>query len=464
MAYLPHTAEDRREMLKSLGLGRLEDLFPGIPEELRLRRDLKLPPRRSEPEILAEFEHLAARQSRIDDRPSFLGAGSYRRFVPAAIDYLASRGEFNTAYTPYQPEVSQGTLQAIFEYQSLICRLTGMEISNASLYEAGTALAESVFMAHAVRNGATKVLVSEGVHPEYRRVLSTYVRSHPLELVTLPLENCVTPWRRVAEEIDKAGASAVAAVVLQTPNFFGCIEDAPAFGKGLAPLPEEGRPLLIAVVDPVSLGVLAAPGSYGADVAVGDGQGLGNYPAYGGPTFGFFTTRMSHVRKVPGRIVGETKDRDGRRGYVLTFQTREQHIRRERATSNICTNQGLLSLRGAMYLSFLGETGLRQVAESCARRARHAFEQLTKIPGVETLTPGPFFCEFPLRLPAPAEEVYDELGRRGVIGGFPLGRVFPDRSREMLFACTELTTAGAIAKLETELRAILSTRGNSRSR
>lgn len=456
MAYVPHTAEDRREMLGAIGLSSLDDLFRGIPEEIRLRRPLNIPARKSEAEILAEFERLASKNRRTDDRPCFLGAGSYRRWVPAVIDYLASRGEFNTAYTPYQPEVSQGTLQAIFEYQTLICRLTGMEIANASLYEGGTALAEAVLMGYAVRGHGTRVLVSEGVHPEYRKVLATYLKNHPLEIVSLPLEGGVTPPGALRDALrgGAGGVEGAAAVVVQNPNFFGAIEDGPALGRAISGIEEASRPFFIAAADPISLAVLAPPGSYGADVALGDGQQLGNYPAYGGPTFGFFTTRMSHVRKVPGRIVGETRDRDGKRGYVLTYQTREQHIRRERATSNICTNQGLLSLRGAMYLSFLGEEGLREVAEASTRKAHHAFSRLTAIPGVEAVSKASYFCEFPLRLPIGAEEAYDQLDRAGITGGLPLGRLFPDRANEMLFAFTELTSVEDIAKLTDALRKI----------
>ncbi len=434
-------------MLRAVGLGSIEDLFRGIPEGIRLRRPLDIPERRSEAEILAELERLSTRNRRMDDRPCFLGAGAYRRFIPAAVDYLASRGELSTAYTPYQPEVSQGTLQAIFEYQTLICRLTGMEISNASMYEGGTALVEAVLMGYAVKGRGTRVLVSEGVHPEYRRVLATYLKNHPLEVVTIPLENGVTPVRAFEKVID----ASTAAVVIQNPNFFGFLEDGPALGALLSAMDEPSRPFFIAAVDPISLAVVAPPGSYGADVALGDGQQLGNYPSYGGPTFGFFTTRMAHVRKVPGRIVGETRDRDGKRGYVLTFQTREQHIRRERATSNICTNQGLLSLRGAMYMSFLGKEGLREVAETSARRAHHALSKLLEIPGVERVSAAPYFCELPLRLPLDAEDVYERLDGLSVTGGLPLGRFFPDRRREMLFAFTEMTTAGDIAKLAAAL-------------
>ena len=436
MPYFPHTEGDREAMLRAIGVETTEDLFRGIPGAIRLRRPLRIPARRSEAEILAELHALASRNRRMDDRPSFLGAGVYRRFIPAALDYLSSRGEFNTSYTPYQPEVSQGTLQAIFEYQSLICRLTGMEISNASMYDAATALAEAVLMAHAVKGHGTRVLVSEGIHPEYRRVLATYLKNHPVEIEVLPLEDGVTSPR----SLEAALREDTLAFAFQTPNFFGSIEDGRAIEKVLGARGADARPLLIAVANPIALGVLEPPGRQGADIVVGDGQQLGNYPSYGGPTFGFFATRMAHVRKVPGRIVGETRDVDGKRGYVLTFQTREQHIRRERATSNICTNQGLCSLRGAMYLSFLGETGLREVATVSARRAHGAFARLTAIPGIEKVWDAPFLDEFPLRLPVPAEEAYRFLEQRGIGGGLPLVRYFPERDDQMLFAFTEMAT------------------------
>jgi glycine dehydrogenase subunit 1 len=459
MPFFPHSREEALQMLREMGLQRIEDLFSSIPQSLRLERPLSIPRRRTEVEILAEFERLAARNQRMDDRPCFLGAGSYHRFIPAAVDYLSSRGEFNTAYTPYQPEVSQGTLQAIFEYQSLICRVTGMEISNASMYEAATALAEAVLMAYAVKGSGRTVLLSGGVHPEYRRVLDTYLRSHPVSCVPLALSESATS----PAAVEAALSDDTLAVVIQNPNFFGSIEDGKAIQEVLSrKCGQGGRPFFIAVVDPVSLGVLAPPGDYGADVAVGDGQGLGNYPAYGGPTLGFFATRMEPVRKLPGRIVGETRDREGKRGYVLTFQTREQHIRRERATSNICTNQGLCSLRAAMYLTCLGEEGFREAAEASTRKAHHAFARLKAIPGMKTVSSAPFYAEFPLRLPLDAETAYSLLLERGIRGGLPLGRYFPEKTQEMLFACTEMTRLEDISRLEEALAGICRTAPGSR--
>jgi glycine dehydrogenase subunit 1 len=458
MAYVQHTSDDIEHMLQTVGLAELDDLFRSIPENIRFRHDLKIPERLGEAGILREFQRLGALNRRLDDMPSFLGAGVYDRFTPAAVDSLSSRGEFNTAYTPYQPEVSQGTLQAIFEYQTMIARLTGMEISNASMYEAGTAVAEAVLMAYAIHGKGERVLVSESVHPEYRAVLDSYFHSHPVEVETLAIDG---DGRTVLPT--DAKTQPPFAVVVQNPNFFGIIEDGNALREATTTLAAgavangERPPLLIVVADPISLGALRAPGQYGADIVVGDGQSLGNDPNLGGPTFGFFATRQSHVRKIPGRVVGETTDRDGKRGYVLTFQTREQHIRRERATSNICTNQGLCCLRGAMTLALLGEYGIRQVAEVSTRTAHFAAHRLLEIAGVQRRFTGPFFQEFVLELSSPAEEVYDRLLERGVRGGLPLSRYFANRECDMLFACTEMTTVEDVTKLVHELGDVLAT-------
>lgn len=463
MAYVQHTPKDIEHMLQTIGVSDLDDLFRAIPESIRFRAELAIPERRDEASILRDFEKVARRNVRVDDRPSFLGAGVYHRFVPAAVDHLSSRGEFNTAYTPYQPEVSQGTLQAIFEYQSMIARLTGMDISNASMYEAGTAVAEAVLMAYTLHGKGQRLLVSEAVHPEYRQVLDTYFRHHPVQIETLGVnpESGHTVIPTLAETAESAADSPFA-VIVQSPNFFGLIEDGNAVRQAVDALTVNGRsPLLIVVADPISLGTLCPPGEYGADIVVGDGQALGNDPNLGGPTFGFFATRNTHVRKIPGRIVGETRDRDGKRGYVLTFQTREQHIRRERATSNICTNQGLCCLRGAMMLALLGEHGIREMAELSTRTAHYAAKLLTEIDGVEHCHSSPFFQEFVVRLPRPAGEVYDALLARGIRGGLALDRYFPERSDQMMFACTEMTRVEDVEILVRELRAVLSKSGTS---
>lgn len=456
MTYTPHTDAELQEMLDAVGLESLSELFASVPEEIRMSRPLNIPARRTETEILRQFSSLASRNRAHTQRPNFLGAGCYHRFVPAAVDYLASRGEFNTAYTPYQPEVSQGTLQAIFEYQSMICRLTGMEISNASMYEGATALAEAVLMTYGVKPHGNKVAISAAVHPEYRSVLETYVRHHALELVNIP----VLDGRTDLTELKRHTDDETIAVVMQSPNFFGLIEDGKAIAQSIGQSSSDAagdnkdRPFLIAVVDPISLAVLKPPGEYGADIAVGEGQQLGNPMSYGGPSFGFFATRMQHVRKVPGRIIGETKDRDGKRGYVLTFQTREQHIRREKATSNICTNQGLCCLRGAMYLALLGEAGVQAVASSSARKAHYAYKRLTAIAGTESTFGRGFFNEFALRFPLPAAIVYERLDNAGIGGGLDLGRYYPEYDHDMLFSFTELTTLEEIEQLATTLEQV----------
>ena len=476
MAYVPHTEEDRREMLEAMGLESIEDLFQSVPEEIRRRSALDVPDLRTEPEIERDFGALAARNVSMDARPSFLGAGIYRRFVPAVVDAISSRGEFNTAYTPYQAEVSQGTLQAIMEYQTMIARLTGMEIANASMYDGATAVAEAVLMSYAVHKHGKKVIVSEGVHPEHRKVLETYLQSHPVEIVSLPLSDGVTPVAALEDTLRQESGDVIS-VVVQTPNFFGFLEDTKAMGQAVRSDvggdSDKGgggnkggggeQPLFITVVDPISLGILEPPGAHGADIVVGEGQQLGNPPSFGGPSFGFFATRERHVRKVPGRIVGETMDRDGKRGYVLTFQTREQHIRRERATSNICTNQGLCCLRGAIYLALMGRQGLREVAEASTRKAHHAHRALCAVSGVEAVSEAPFFQEFPLRLPLDAADAYRRLAEHGIGGGLPLGRYFPEKDNEMLFACTEMTSTRDIQQLVDALSLVVASCQVSRS-
>lgn len=452
MAYLQHTEEDVRHMLETLGLEEIDDLFRSIPEEIRLRRPLEIPERHTETRLKRLFEALARRNHAGDAPPSFLGAGVYRHFIPAVVDYLSSRGEFNTAYTPYQPEVSQGTLQAIFEYQTMIARLTGMDLSNASMYDVGTALAEAALMAFGIHGKGRKILVADSLHPEALRVLRTYTDQHPVEVVSLPSG---PDGRLDLERLREALDPEVFAVAIQNPNFFGGIESGSEIRKTIDAAIPDRPPLLISSVHPISLALLAAPGDYGADIAIGDGQSLGNPPNLGGPTFAFFATRQKHVRKIPGRIVGETLDSEGKRGFVLTFQTREQHIRRERATSNICTNQGLCCLRGAMTLAFLGEAGLRQIAELSVRLAHLGRERLLRVPGVRAISTGPFFNEFALELRRPADEVYRELGDRGIQGGLALGRYFPDRDHEMLFSFTDQNTPEEVELLARELESVL---------
>ena len=361
MAYIANTDDDVAQMLAAIGLDSLDGLFDLVPPEFRLDRPLAIPPALSEQELTGEVGDLLARNIGADKRPCFLGAGSYDHFVPAVVDQLASRGEYYTAYTPYQAEASQGTLQATFEYQTLITQLTRMDVSNASLYDGGSAVAEAMLMSISVTQRHGRIVVAGTVHPEYRQILATYLAHLELELVT------VSPRNGRIDPADVAAAltDETAAVIIQQPNFFGGLEDVEALIKAA----HDRGALAVLSVDPISLGLLKRPGDYGADIVVAEGQSLGNHLNYGGPYLGILACREAYVRKMPGRVAGETKDRNGKRCYTLTLQTREQHIRREKATSNICTNQGLLALRAAIYLAVVGPSGLRQAAELSTRKA-----------------------------------------------------------------------------------------------
>jgi glycine dehydrogenase subunit 1 len=400
--FAPHTDVDVHEMLARLGLASLDDLFQQIPPGVRLGRALQIPPGVSEQEILADVGALARRNRSMDDVVCFSGGGAYDHFVPSVVWALAGRSEFYTSYTPYQPELSQGVLQALFEFQSMICELTGLEVSNASLYDGATALVEAVNMA---RTGERqRVLVSEGVNDRYTDTLRTFARGagYPVEVFT---------------GVSELGPD-VAAIVVQHPNGLGLLEDV----RALADAAHAAGAKLIQVFDPTSLGVLAPPGELGADIAVAEGQPLGNHLNFGGPYLGLIAARMADVRRMPGRIVGETQDVDGRVGYVLTLQAREQHIRREKATSNICTNQTLMALAATVYLAWLGPDGLAELGRQCMSKAAYAFERLTAVPGVEPAAPGAaFFKEFPVRLPRNAAQVRDELLERGFLAGVPHG-------------------------------------------
>ncbi len=454
MRYVPHTPEDVRAMLEAIGARSIDDLFRAVPPELLAHNDFPFPPRLSEAELIAHMEALAARNAALGARPTFLGGGCYRHYIPAVVDALAARGEFLTAYTPYQPEASQGSLQSFFEFQSMICELTALDVSNASLYDGATALAEALIMIHAVRGapggpaeGRKKVLVSRGVHPEYRATLATYARNLPWTIEELPFgEDGLTSPADV-----RARAADAFAVAYQSPAFHGAIEDTAA----LAEAAHAGGAAAVEVFDPIALALLAPPGETGADVACGDGQSLGNVPNFGGPHLGLLAARIEFLRRLPGRVVGETRDLDGKRAYVLTLQTREQHIRRERATSNICTNVGLVALRATIYLAALGREGLRDVARVCCERAHYAAERIAALPGYALRWPrAPFFKEFAVRCPRPAAEVNRELRRRGIGGGLDLGRFDPDAADTMLFCVTELNPRSDIDALVAALREI----------
>jgi glycine dehydrogenase subunit 1 len=442
MSYVPHTERERRDMLAAIGVGRIEDLFADVPAAVRFP-DLKLPPPASEPEIMAEMHALAGSNHVSDAALSFLGAGIYRHFRPAIVDYVLSRGEFYTSYTQYQPEVSQGMLQALFEYQSMICRLTGMEVSNASHYDGATALAEAVLLALNVGAGKrSKIVLSPAVHPQYREVVKTYLRGTRAATMVGD-EDTTTDLARLTSMLD----SETAALVIQNPNFFGQIESV----EGLADAVHASGALLIVVTDPISLGLFRPPGAYGADVAVGEGQSLGIPPSFGGPHLGIFASRMAHVRRLSGHLVGETVDADGRRGYVLTLATREQHIRRAKATSNICTNSALCALGAAVYLAAMGNRGLRQVAELCFHNSHYAAAEIGKLKGfaVNPQAPAqPFFKEFVVRLPGPVPEINARLRElHGITGGYDLGRDYPHLENHMLVAVTELNTRAGIDRL-----------------
>jgi glycine dehydrogenase subunit 1 len=453
VTYLFTTPDQRQEMLRAIGAQSIDELFAQVPADCRLSRPLELPPALSEIELEREVARLARQNVAGAQHVCFLGGGVYDHFVPAAVDEVVSRGEFYTAYTPYQAEASQGSLQAFFEYQSLICRLTGMDVSNASLYEGGTAVSEAAFMAMRVTGRHEKVVVLGSVHPEYREVLRTYLSNLKCKLVVLPTPAGAADLAAVKKVLDDK----TACLIFQHPNFFGCLEEA----EELAKLARSVGALSIVSFDPISLGLLRRPGDYGADVAVAEGQSLGIPMQYGGPFLGIFTCREQFVRKMPGRLVGRTTDRLGRSCYVLTLQAREQHIRREKATSNICTNQGLLALRATAYLSLVGPQGLREAAELCCRKAHYAAEKLTKIPGVELAFDRPFFKEFTLRCEKGSEAFLSRAREAGFDLGPALGRFGEGSDASLkdtfLVAVTEKRTRREIDELSAALSGLEAT-------
>jgi glycine dehydrogenase subunit 1 len=445
MAYIPHTDKDRQLMLDAIGVERIEDLYQDVPQEMRFP-DLNLPEGVSEMEIMQEMQLYS--EANIDARhfSCFLGAGAYHHFIPSAVDHVIRRNEFYTAYTPYQPEISQGTLQAIFEYQSLICNLTGMDVSNASHYDGATALAEAVILAlNHHRMKRTKILLSPMIHPHYREVVRTYMIGTDLEISGDA--NLGNDQDALIAAIDENTAM----VAVQYPDFFGHIVDFSALGDAA----HKVGALLCVVVNPIALGLLKPPSEFGADIVVGEGQPLGIPLSYGGPYLGIFATRDDYVRKMAGRLVGETEDSRGQRGYVLTLTPREQHIRRERATSNICTNQGLMALAAAVYLSLMGKQGLRKVAELCYHKAHYAAKRISQLHGYSLWNPEAFFHEFVIACPRPVAEINDLLLDYDIIGGYDLGKEYDQLEDHMLVAVTEVNSREEIDAFVAALEEVL---------
>jgi glycine dehydrogenase subunit 1 len=447
MVYTPHTPAEHRQMLAAIGVDTMADLFADIPERYRYP-ELDLPRPLSEMEVLAELQTLAEANTNATRVPSFLGAGAYRHWVPSVVDTIISRGEFATAYTPYQAEVSQGTLQAIFEYQSMICDLTGMEVANASHYDGATATAEAVIQAYNVfRKKRQKILIAPTVHPHYREVVRTYTQGMNLEVTG------DTALDATLDDLVAQVDADTACLIVQSPNFLGRIEA--LSGLADAVHARDDRTLLVVAANPISMGLLKPPGDYGADIVIGDGQPLGLGLNYGGPYLGFYATRMDYIRQMAGRVIGQTTDAEGEVGYVMTLTTREQHIRRDRATSNICTNQGLMALAATIYLSALGKHGLRQIAELNYHKAHYAAQQIDALADYSVDLSRAFFNEFVVHCPAPVADINAYLHAQSppIIGGYDLSQTYPDLTDQMLVAVTETNTRAEIDRLVAALAA-----------
>ncbi len=454
MSYVLNTPEDQKAMLARIGVGSVADLFANIPPELRLNRPLAIPPALGEMELQRHIEALAANNTSASDAVCFLGGGAYDHFIPSVVDAVAGRSEFYTAYTPYQAEASQGTLQAVFEYQTLMCQLTGLDVANASLYEGGSAVAEAVLMSLGITGRTGEVLIAESVHPEYRETLATYTANLHCTVRTLPTpDGFLNP-----DDVKAAANDSTVAVVAQSPNFFGHLEEMRAIGEAARKV----GAVFVANFDPILAGILKRPGDYGADIAIAEGQGLGTPLGFGGPYLGILACRPEHVRKMPGRLVGQTTDRNGKRCWVLTLQPREQHIARAKATSNICTNQGLLALRAAVFLTALGPQGLRETAELCVRKAHYAAAELCKIPGVSLRFASPFGKEFTLRVPGDVKGLLAKLRDAGYHAGLPLGRWYPSLADCLTVAVTEKRTKAEIDGLTAAVRTVLASQASVR--
>jgi glycine dehydrogenase subunit 1 len=435
MPYIPNTDDDRRRMLETIGVKNFEELLENIPQHLRFKRPLDIPSI-SELELLREIEELAHRDR--EGLACFAGGGVYDHFIPAAVGTIVSRPEFMTAYTPYQPEVSQGTLQVIYEFQTHICRLTGMDVANASMYDGASAAAEAVSITTSVTK-RHKVVISETVSPLFREVIHTYVQGRGVEIVTVPMKNGVTDLSRLEDVVDEN----TACVLVSQPNFFGLLEEIDAIPEMVHKV---GGKMIMAV-DIVSQAILKTPAEYGADIVIAEGQPLGIPLSFGGPLLGIFAVKKDIVRSMPGRLVARTKDIDGKPGFVLTLQTREQHIRRERATSNICTNQALCATSAAVYLTLMGKVGFKKVALLSAEKAHAAAEQIGKLEGFEPYFPGPFVREFPIKTPAPARDVVLMMVERGFLPGVNAGRWYKGMDNCLILALTEKRSDTDIARL-----------------
>ena len=447
MSYVPNTAAEQQAMLSAVGVETIEDLLQSVPEQVRLKRPLALPNALPEPNLKRLMLEISEKNADLDHYASFLGAGSYNHTLPSVVPHLYRRAEFVTSYTPYQPEISQGMLQAIYEFQTMVCQITGMDTANASLYDGGTAVVEAALLAVGTASDG-EILVSRALDPQYRATLRTYAWSRGFSLKELPLEQGVTS----VAALEAALTPQTRGVIIQQPNFFGNLEDM----RTIERLIHRSQCLyIVAVTEPASLGVLAAPGDYGADIVAAEGQSLGSPIGYGGPALGLFATKQDFVRRMPGRLVGKTVDDRGQEGYVLTLQTREQHIKRERATSNICTNQALLALATTVYLSALGRQGFYELGEHCARKAHYASESITSVPGFTALFQRPFFDEFAVATPMPVEQLNAQLRDRGIIGGYNLAHDYPELGEAALFAVTDSHTRSDIDSLVSALEDIV---------
>ncbi len=440
--FLPHTKEDIDLMLATIGVTSIEDLFKDIPDEIRLNGELDITPSMSEIEIRKLLTSLSDKNLTTDHAVNFMGGGAYDHYIPSIIKHLSQRQEFFTAYTPYQPEISQGTLQAIFEYQSMICELTGMDVSNASLYDGGTALAEAVFMANH-GNKKDVVLVSQTVNPEYRHVIKTYARYNGLQYEEIHALNGQTDFQDLKSKYDDQ----VSSVVIQVPNYYGIVEDGLEVRRLMDQVKTKAQ--LIVSANPMSLGLLEAPGNYGADIVAGEGQPLGAPLQFGGPYLGFIAAKKGHMRRMPGRIVGETVDLDGKRAYVLTLQAREQHIRREKAMSNITSNQGLIALMATIYMATMGKAGMKEVAYQCLSKTHYLANKLQELKGISLTYDGPFFHEFVLKTEVNAKSLHEVMEEKGFLAGIVLS------DHELLLCVTEKITKEQMDTFVKELEGIL---------